>query len=166
MGRPVGLTPLGLQHWLVTTVTLIGERLAESGQEFVFDGEAPGCAGCPYREQCLNLQEGVRYRVTGVRKAGQSLECAVHDAGVQAVDVEPVSIRVNVPATEAFAGNKTSLAGPCPHTDCPSHELCVPAGVAVTDEYRIDAVHGEPPHDVCHLDRELTTVEFAPPTEE
>ncbi|MFQ3319680.1 MAG: hypothetical protein ACI80F_001752, partial [Natronomonas sp.] len=40
------------------TVTLIGERLAEVGTEFVYGGESTACEGCPYREQCLNLTEG------------------------------------------------------------------------------------------------------------
>ncbi|PSQ16723.1 hypothetical protein BRC99_00765, partial [Halobacteriales archaeon QS_7_69_60] len=59
-------------------VTLIGERLAEVGTEFVYGGESGACEGCPYREQCLNLAEGRRYRVAGVRDSG-TLECAVHD---------------------------------------------------------------------------------------
>ena len=30
----------------------------------------------------------------------------------------------------------------------------------------VAAIHGDPPHDHCMLDRELTLVEFAPPVEE
>jgi uncharacterized protein (UPF0179 family) len=33
------------------------------------------------------------------------------------------------------------------------------------EEYRIQSVVGEPPHDYCALDRDLTMVEFAPPEE-
>lgn len=147
----------------MSTVTLIGERLAEPGTEFVYRGEAPGCEGCPYRDQCLNLTEGVRYEVTDVREGGQSLECAVHaDGTVVAVDVEPASVRANVPTRQAYAGSRTALAGPCPHTECPSHEYCEPAGVAHGNDRHIQHVVGDPPHDVCFLDRDLTLVEFAP----
>lgn len=149
----------------MTTVTLIGARLAEAGREFVYEGEAPGCTGCPYRKQCLNLEEGGKYRVTDVRDAGQLLECAVHDEGVRAVEVEPAPVRANVPSSVAFAGSKAALAGPCPHTDCPSHEYCVPDGADFDEERRVAEVLGEPPHDHCALDRELTLVEFAPPEE-
>ncbi|WP_336024961.1 UPF0179 family protein [Halobellus salinisoli] len=149
----------------MTQVTLIGDRLASPGTEFVYEGESTACEGCPYRQQCLNLTEGVRYEVTGVREAGQLLDCAVHDTGVRAVEVEPASITANVAAKGAYAGSKVSLPGPCPHTECPSHEYCVPEGADFETEYRIDEIVGDPPHEFCYLDRELTLVELAPPEE-
>lgn len=144
----------------MSTVTLIGDRLAEVDREFVYRGEAPGCEGCPYRSQCLNLTEGKRYRITDIRENAQLLDCAVHDKGVRAVEVEPANVRANVPSRGAYAGSKASLAGPCPHTECPSHEFCMPAGAAFETEYRIASVDGEPPHDHCLLDRSLTLVEL------
>jgi len=142
------------------TVTLIGERLAEAGTEFVYGGESEACEGCPYRKQCLNLVEGRRYRVTGTRESG-TLECAVHDAGVTAVEVEPAPVLANVDSSSAYAGSKTTLEGPCPYTECPSHEFCEPAGAGFDEERRIAEVIGDPPHDYCMLDRDLTLVEFA-----
>lgn len=147
------------------SITLLGRRLAEPGQEFVYRGESPDCAGCPYRKQCLNLSPGVRYEVTEVREGGQTLDCAVHDTGVVAVDVEPASVTANVPAKGAYAGSKGKLAGPCPHIECPSHEYCVPDGASFDEEYQIQEIVGDPPHDYCALDRELTLVEFAPSEE-
>jgi len=149
----------------MSQLTLLGTRLAEEGREFVYHGEATGCEGCPYRDQCLNLQEGVKYEVTDVRENTQTLECAVHDEGVRAVEVEPAPVRANVPDSGAYAGSVTSLAGPCPHTGCPSHELCVPDGTDFESSYRIEEVLGDPPHEHCHLDRELAMVEFVPPEE-
>jgi len=146
----------------MTTLTLVGERLAEVGREFVYRGEASGCTGCPYRDQCLNLTEGRRYRVSGVREDASLLECAVHADGVTAVEVEPAGFRANVASTSAFAGSQVGLEGPCPHTGCPSHELCEPTGAEFSEQYRIAEVVGEPPHDYCMLDRELTLVEFEP----
>ena len=146
-------------------VTLIGTRLAEPGVEFVYQGESAACEGCPYRGQCLNLTEGVKYRVTSVRENAQTLECAVHDDGVRAVEVEPAPVPANVASNRAYAGSKASLEGPCPHTECPSHPYCVPLGAEFDRDYRIDSVLGDPPHDYCALDRDLTLVEFAPPDE-
>ena len=146
----------------MSSITLVGTRLAESGQEFVYRGEAPACEGCPYRDQCLNLSEGVRYRVEDVREGAQTLACGVHDTGVTAVEVEPVGVTANVPAKNAYAGSKASLAGPCPHTECPSHEFCEPAGAEFDENYRITDIKGDPPHDYCLLDRDLTMVEFGP----
>lgn len=146
----------------MSKVTLVGSRLAEAGREFVYRGESSACEGCPYRDQCLNLSEGVRYRVTSVRQNARTLDCAVHDTGVRAVEVEPAAIPANVDAKRAYAGSKVTLEGPCPYTDCPSHEYCVPDGADFDEEYRVDEVVGDPPHDHCMLDRELALVEFAP----
>ena len=145
----------------MSRITLIGTRLAESGTEFVYHGEAAGCEGCPYRSQCLNLTEGRRYRVTAIRENAQLLDCALHDNGVRAVEVEPAPVRANVAARGAYAGSKAELEGPCPYTECPSHEYCVADGAEFETEYRIADVVGEPPHDYCELDRDLTLVELA-----
>jgi hypothetical protein len=149
----------------MTKVTLVGTRLAEEGREFVYRGESSACEGCPYRGQCLNLTEGRRYRITSLRENAQTLECAVHDEGVRAVEVEPASVPANVASTRAYAGSKASLEGPCPHTQCPSHPYCEPAGTSFDEEYRIAEVLGDPPHDFCALDRDLTLVEFEPADE-
>jgi len=145
----------------MTQVTLVGTRLAEVGTEFVYRGESADCEGCPYRGQCLNLEEGRRYRITASRDSG-TLDCAVHDTGVTAVEAEPAPVRANVASNVAYAGSNASLEGSCPHTDCPSHEYCVPMGLDFDEERRIDEVIGEPPHDYCVLERDLTLVEFAP----
>jgi Uncharacterized protein conserved in archaea len=147
----------------MTQLTLIGTRLAEVGQEFVYRGEASSCEGCPYRRQCLTLTTGRKYRVTAVREDANTLECAVHDTGVTAVEVEPAPVKANVADDNAYAGNQAALEGPCPHTECPSHEYCVPAGVEFDESNQIDTVTGDPPHEYCQLDRDLTLVEFQPP---
>jgi uncharacterized protein (UPF0179 family) len=146
----------------MSTLTLIGTRLAETGAEFVYHGEADACEGCPYRSQCLNLTEGTKYRVTNVRENAQTLECGVHDTGVNAVEVEPTGMKANIPSKGVYAGSKAHLAGDCPYTECPSHEFCVPDGVEFDEEYRIREILGDPPHDYCMLNRDLTLVEFAP----
>jgi uncharacterized protein (UPF0179 family) len=146
-------------------VTLVGDRLADPGREFVYQGESSACEGCPYRSQCLNLTEGRRYRITSVRENTQVLDCAVHDVGVRAVEVEPAGVPANVPSKGAYSGSKAKLAGPCPHTQCPSHPYCEPLGADFDGEYRIQEVVGDPPHEVCYLDRNLTLVEFAPEEE-
>ena len=146
----------------MSTITLVGDRLAEPGTEFVYEDEADACAGCPYRSQCLTLDVGRRYRVESVRENAQLLECAVHDRGVRAVEVEPVSVAANVQTAGTYAGSTVSLAGACPYVECPSHALCEPDGMEPDADARVLEVHGDPPHDVCHLDRSLTTVELDP----
>ncbi|WP_254863283.1 UPF0179 family protein [Halovivax gelatinilyticus] len=146
----------------MSTITLLGDRLAEPGTEFVYEGEAEACAGCPYRSQCLTLEVGRRYRVTDVRDNAQLLPCAVHDEGVRAVEVESTTVRANVPTDGTFAGATATLAGPCPYVECPSHSLCEPNGVEHGESARVVRIEGDPPHEICHLDRSLTTVELDP----
>lgn len=149
----------------MSKLTLLGTRLAEPGREFVYHGEAAPCQGCPYRDQCLNLVEGRKYRVDEIREDAPILACGVHDEGVEAVTVSPAPVRANVPSPRAYAGNKVPLAGPCPHAGCPSHEYCEPAGMQFDEDNRIATVLGDPPHDHCQLNRDLTLVEFATPEE-
>lgn len=148
----------------MSKVTLIGETLAEVGTEFVYGGESSACEGCPYREQCLNLTVGRRYRVTGIRDSG-TLECAVHASGVTAVEVEPAPVLANVASNAAYTGSKAKLEGGCPYTECPSHEFCEPLGAEFDEEYQIAEVVGDPPHEHCMLDRDLKLVEFVPEIE-
>ena len=147
----------------MTTLTLIGARLAEPGRTFVYEGEAPGCVDCPYRNQCLNLSVGSPYEISTIREGAQRLPCAVHEDDVIAVEVEETTVSLNVPDGHAMAGNRARLAGPCPYIECPSHEYCIPAGATLEQSYRIETVHGEPPHETCSLDRELTLVEAGEP---
>jgi uncharacterized protein (UPF0179 family) len=148
----------------MSKITLIGEELASPGTEFFYGGESLACDGCPYRDQCLNLTVGRRYRVTETRDSN-SLECAVHAGGVTAVEVEPAPVLANVTSNAAYAGSRAELDGPCPYTECPSHEFCEPAGASFDREYQIAEVVGDPPHEYCMLDRDLTLVEFAPDSE-
>jgi hypothetical protein len=41
----------------------------------------------------------------------------------------------------------------------------VPDGADFDTEYRIERIEGDPPHEFCLLERDLTLVEFAPPEE-
>lgn len=161
----MGLNLVAFQPGSMPQVTLVGTRLAEPGTEFTYRGEASGCEGCPYRDQCLNLEVGRRYRITRTRDNASTLPCAVHDNGVTAVEVEPAPVMANVAASTAYAGSRTSLEGPCPHTGCPSHPYCEPEGATPGETLRIAEVIGDPPHDYCQLDRDLVLVEFGPDDE-
>jgi len=145
---------VGIPH--MSTVTLIGTRLAESGQEFVYRGSSPSCDGCPYQNQCLNLDEDIKYRVVDTRDNAQKLECQVHDQGVRAVEVEPAPIRANIYAKNAYAGSRVQLPGSCPYTECPSHQYCEPEAGSFDRDYKISEIIGDPPHEDCRIDRDLT----------
>jgi len=143
-----------------TSITLIGTSLAHEGQEFVYRGETEACEGCPHRGTCLNLNEDVRYRVTEVRDGGQVLDCAIHDEGVRAVEVEEAPVVAQVPSRKAFEGSNVTIEeDACDRTDCPAYRYCVPDGFDFGEPYIINEVVGDNPVD-CHYDRSLNLVEL------
>lgn len=143
-----------------TQITLIGTSLAEVGQEFIYEGPTEACEDCPHRETCLNLEEGVRYRVMDVRDGGQELDCAIHEGGVRAVDVAESPVLGQVPSKKAFEGSNVTIEeDACDKTDCPAYKFCVPDGFDFGEDYEIKEVVGDNPVE-CHYDRSLSLVEL------
>src|SRR2546427_354644 len=52
---------------VVVQITLVGERQAHVGHEFVYRGPQPECKPCKVRRACLNQDLGRRDRITRVR---------------------------------------------------------------------------------------------------
>src|SRR5881409_441650 len=52
---------------VVVQITLVGERQAHAGHEFIYRGPQPECTPCKVRSACLNQDLGRRYRITRVR---------------------------------------------------------------------------------------------------
>lgn len=144
-----------------THITLIGTSLASEGKEFIYRGGTEACEGCPHRKTCLNLEEGVRYRVVDVRDGGQVLDCAIHDeGGVQAVEVSESRVVGQVESRMAFEGSIVTIEqDACDKKDCPAYKYCVPEGFDFGEPYTINEVVGENPVD-CHYDKSLNLVEL------
>jgi len=109
-------------------VTLIGEKLANEGEEFIFMGMARRCEECRLRKACGNLEVGRRYRVERVRE-GIKHDCYIHEGGVRVVEVIEPPIRAVIDAKYAVKGSKIVFKT----VNCESSpsllELCHPAGL-------------------------------------
>lgn len=70
-------------------VTLIGEKLANEGDKFIYLGPNNGCASCKLKTVCFNLKPGKHYNIVKVRDKRHS--CDVHDEGVIVVEVQELS---------------------------------------------------------------------------
>ncbi|MDY6765473.1 MAG: UPF0179 family protein, partial [Halobacteria archaeon] len=115
---------------------------------------------CPHRKSCLNLKEGVRYRIMEVREGGQTLDCAIHDGGVRAVEVAESPILAQVESKAAFEGSKVTIEeDACDKTQCPAYSFCVPDGFDFGEKYTINEVVGDNPVD-CYYDKSLKLVEL------
>ena len=69
-------------------ITLLAHAQAKVGFEFVYQGGAPVCRACPYRQACLTLDPGRRYAVTRVRSVQHP--CALQESPANVVEVRPV----------------------------------------------------------------------------
>ena len=127
-----------------TIVTLIGVRMAKPGNVFVFRGKTPDCEGCKLNNTCLNLDIGGHYKVVGVRDS-PPLDCAVHDKGVQAVEVVEAPWTVLLESRMVREGS-TIVYEPvtCNETDCDMFDMCQNPGPVPGNRYTIVNVVGEP----------------------
>jgi len=125
-----------------TTITLIGNKLARVGAEFIFRGPAAECEKCKLKNTCLNLDKNKKYQVVNVRN-GMDHECFLHDTSVRAVEVTPSPIVVSIESRKAFNGSKIVYEEPRCEKSCTSYELCHPAGLLSGDRYTIAEVMDE-----------------------
>ena len=67
----------------MTLVTLVGERLANEDEEFVYLGPNNECKNCKLKTVCFNLKPGRQYKITNVREKQHN--CNVHEGNVVVV---------------------------------------------------------------------------------
>ena len=122
-----------------TTITLVGNKLAKVGAEFIFRGQAMECEKCKLKNTCLNLDKNKKYQVVNVRN-GMDHECFLHDTSVRAVEVVPCPIIVTIESRKAFNGSKIVFDGPQCEKTCASYATCHPQGLVDGDRYTIAEV--------------------------
>ncbi|MBZ3935151.1 UPF0179 family protein [Methanimicrococcus blatticola] len=89
-------------------ITVIGSRLAKSGETFFFLGEREECKRCNIRGTCLNLDSGRKYEIVSVRN-NNLLKCALHDGGVLAVEVTNAPVEAYIDSKKAIEGSKITF---------------------------------------------------------
>lgn len=110
-------------------VTLVGERQAVVGREFVYGGPAPECRPCKVKAACLNQDLGRRYRIVRVRDV--SHPCPLNEERARVVEVEPTPPACSLPARAAMEGSLVTYEPlVCSHAACPNFRTCHPVGIA------------------------------------
>jgi uncharacterized protein (UPF0179 family) len=144
---------------LNTTITLIGVRLAKIGTEFIYKGSAPECEECRFRNSCMNLSGGRKYRIVNIRTT-TTHNCQVHDGGVQAVEVVESPTISAIESKKAFKGSKVVFEPPpCKKSECDMYDMCHPVGLEFGDKCTISDVIGSAPDD-CIKGLSLKLVEL------
>ncbi len=142
-----------------SSITLIGVDLAKTGLEFIFNGPAAECEACKFKNTCLNLGIGRKYRITGTRSATEH-KCALHDVGVKAVEVVESPNVVAIDSKKAFSGSKIVYKqSECESAECTIYDVCHPSGIEPGEKLVIATVIGDLP-EACVEGKSLKLVEL------
>ena len=120
-------------------ITLVGERQARVGHEFIYRGPQPECAPCRVRAACLNQEIGRRYRVTRVRDVAHP--CLLNEERARVVEVEPVPPPCSLPSRTAIEGAVLAYEKVvCGNAACPNFRTCHPIGIEPGMRIRVAGV--------------------------
>ncbi len=137
-------------------ITLLSKFQAEPGFEFVYLGGAAVCRACPYRQACLTLDPGRKYRVVRVRPVEHP--CALQEVPANVVEVAPVTRTVVVDARGAIPGSSVEVGRyDCRRLDCPNWSICAGPSLPPKQRFRIEKVRPEPAE--CRIGRTLKMAE-------
>jgi len=123
-------------------ITLVGEKLARPGVEFIFYGPAEPCRTCKLAGVCVgNLEPGRRYKILRVRSM-PSHSCPLHEGKVRVVEVVEPSIEVAIEPRLAILGSIIQLKFEnC--SDPEKAELFRPEGLFEGDQVKVIEITGE-----------------------
>ena len=117
-------------------VTLVGERQAAVGREFVYRGPQPECRECKVKAACLNQEPGVRYRIVGVRDVRHP--CLLNEEHARVVEVEPAPPECSLSSHLAVEGALVAYERiVCANAACPNYRTCHPVGIEPGQRLRI-----------------------------
>jgi uncharacterized protein (UPF0179 family) len=117
-------------------ITLVGEKQAKEGYEFVYIGSLSECKECKLKTVCFNLEQGLRYRVKSVRTKHHN--CIVHEEGVRVVEVEKVPLPIGIDSNLAIEGSTADIKEIiCNNIGCMNYHICFPRGFYRGTSYRI-----------------------------
>ena len=122
-------------------ITLIGEKLAIEGMEFVYLGPNNECKNCKLKTVCFNLKPGRNYKITNVRDKKHT--CNVHEGN--AVIVELSELPVIAAVTKKLSeGTKTKVERQeCKNIGCNSFEICTTSTIQKGKNYTIKKTFGK-----------------------
>jgi len=121
-------------------VTLIGEKQAKEGNEFIYIGPLSECRDCKIKQVCFNLEPGKRYVITKVRENPKH-ECRMHDGYARVVEVEKCEIKVVISPKNAIEGATLSIEPkPCKNIGCEFYLECNPLGVKKEDKFKVKKI--------------------------
>lgn len=119
----------------MTSITIIGEKLANKDEEFIFIGPQNDCKNCKLKNICFNLKQYHQYKITSVRDKRHS--CSVHagDAIVVEVDEQPIETTIEKKYTKGSV--ITYETKECNEKLCLYYDLCINKALEPDKKYLI-----------------------------
>lgn len=103
-------------------VTLIGEKLAKLGNEFIYIGPNNECKNCKLKTVCFNLKSGKKYKITNIRDKKHN--CNVHEGAAAVVEVHEQPIITSINKKYIQGENLKIEKNNCGSIGCIHYELC------------------------------------------
>lgn len=122
----------------MTSITIIGEKLAKKDEEFIFIGPQSDCKNCKLKNICFNLKQYHRYKITNVRDKRHS--CTVHDGDAIVVEVEEQPIETSIDKKYTKGSAITVEENECDEKLCSYYEVCTNKAVEPGKKYTITEV--------------------------
>lgn len=122
---------------ILANVTLIGEKQAKKGNEFIYRGPLSECRDCKVKTVCFNLEEGRRYKIKEIREMHH--KCKVHEGGVRAVEYEILPFEYAINEENAVEKAKIVVDNQelCNNRGCENFKICFPDGIKTGLQYEI-----------------------------
>jgi uncharacterized protein len=136
-------------------ITIVGEKQAKLGFEFIYMGPSSACKGCNFAKVCLEkLEEGQIYEVALTRD--KEIPCKVHADRARVVEVVEVDIPLAMDRKDVFEGATIVFKrGDCGDKNCHNTKICLPIGLKNGEKYKIVEVLGPIS---CSLQKSLVSV--------
>lgn len=116
-------------------VTLIGEKLAVEGEEFIYLGANNECRNCKLKTVCFNLKPGRSYKITKLREKEHN--CNIHEGKVVVVEVSemPITTSINKKVSQ---GEKIKIdKKECKNIGCDFFNICTNIALQKDKTYTI-----------------------------
>ncbi len=119
----------------MTSITIVGERLAIKDEEFIFIGPQNDCKNCKLKNICFNLKQYHPYKIINIRDKRHS--CSVHDGDAIVVEVEEQPIETAIDKKYTKGSAITLDENECENQLCPYFDLCTNKALESGKKYTI-----------------------------
>ncbi len=136
-------------------VTLIGEKIAEEGNEFIYLGPNNDCRNCKLKTVCFNLKIGRHYIVTKIRDKRHS--CNVHEGNAAVVEVKEMPILTAIDKNIAEGSSIKIEIKECNNIGCTYYSLCKNIALQKDKIYKVEKLLDSIE---CHLSYDLQKAEL------